>query len=791
MAEPAPKDEKAKAEATWWLRQFEVARRRESKFRKRGAHIQRIYANEAEDGEDVAPFNILFSNTETLAPALFSQAPRSSIERRNRDDDPIGKLASTAANRVVDFQFDTNREGYESIVEVGNAVVLDALLPGRGVAVVKYEAEFKPLAEPRPPDDEERGASTAKAKSEEEPPAEYATNEQICYESIVWDRVLFGFAKKWKDVPWIAYEFFMTKRQVEKLLGEKVAEKLQYSLSNQSVEKDDERSRDRKEDHVGGDPTAQIYQIWDKAGGRKIRYLSPTYVDGMLAELDDPLNLSGFYNTPKPLQLVGKSWSLVPTAPYRLYQSQAEELNDITRRIKKLTQALKVRALYDGSMSGNLAQLFAQPENAMVPVDVASALATEKGFTNAIWFFPIDVVMQVLRELQLAREACKQTIYEITGISDILRGATQASETATAQQLKSQWGTLRLKKNQAEVARYMRDLQRLTVELAANKFSEETWAEMTGLPLVTSARRQQLEAQARMVQMMMIESTAGNPQVLLNPQLLQQQQQLKAELQKPVWGDILQLLKHDAQRVYKIDIETNSTIEPEAAEDQKAIADLLGAVTQTLQGLGPLVVQGVMPFQAAQGLLLFVCRRFRFGSQIEDAILAMQPPKPPEEGKAQAEQKQVEMQKQQAMQEVEQKKSEASAALKEQGMQQEMAHKQREMDLQLREKEIKLLEKQLQIEAEKLKMQLDAQRQQTELHAKGASAELGLQQKTVELEQKKYNTERVVNSKADSALGQGMKGIEAIVNKLAALIEAQAKGQQQLMAALAKDEKDD
>jgi len=782
MAEPATKDEKAKAEATWWIRQFEVARRRESKFRKRGAYIQRIYANEAEDGEDVAPFNILFSNTETLAPALFSQAPRSSIERRNRDDDPIGKLASTAANRVVDFQFDTNRDGYESIVEVGNAVVLDALLPGRGVAVVKYEADFKPLAEPRPPDDDERGGSTS--KTDEEPPTEYATNEQICYESIVWDRVLFGFAKKWKDVPWIAYEFFMTKRQVEKLLGEKVAEKLQYSQSNQTVEKDDEQSRDRKEDHVGGDPTAQIYQIWDKAGGRKIRYISPTYAEGMLAELDDPLGLSGFYNTPKPLQLVGKSWSLVPTSPYRLYQSQAEELNDITRRIKKLTQALKVRALYDGSMSGNLAQLFAQPENAMVPVNVASALATEKGFTNAIWFFPIDVVMQVLRELQLAREACKQTIYEITGISDILRGSTQASETATAQQLKSQWGTLRLKKNQAEVARYMRDLQRLTVELAANKFSEETWAEMTGLPIVTSAQRQQLEAQARMVQMMLNQATVGNPQAPPNPQLMQQQQQLQAELQKPVWGKILQLLKNDAQRVYKIDIETNSTVEPEAAEDQKAIGDLLGAVTQTLQGLGPLVVQGVMPFQAAQGLLLFVCRRFRFGSQIEDAILAMQPPKPPEEGKAQAEQKQADLQKQQAMQEIQQKQAEASAALKEQGMQQEMALKQKEMDLQLREKQI-------QVEAEKIKMQLDAHRQQVELHAKGASAELGLQQKTAELEQKKYNTERVVNSKADSALGQGMKGIEAIVNKLAALIEAQAKGQQQLMAALAKDEKGD
>ena len=36
----------------------------------------------------------------------------------------------------------------------------------------------------------------------------------------------------------------------------------------------------------------------------------------------------------------------------------------------------------------------------------------------------------------VARQECKQVIYEVTGLSDIIRGASNAQETATAQTIK-------------------------------------------------------------------------------------------------------------------------------------------------------------------------------------------------------------------------------------------------------------------------------------------------------------------------------------------------------------------
>jgi len=242
----------------------------------------------------------------------------------------------------------------------------------------------------------------------------------------------------------------------------------------------------------------------------------------------------------------------------------------------------------------------------------------------------------VLNQLYAAREQCKQVIYEVTGISDIIRGSTVASETATAQSIKSQWGTMRLKRNQGEVQRYCRDLLRLMLEIAATKFSEKTWVEMTSLPYAT----EQETAQAQMVlqayqqqQMMqqrygeMQNFSDGQPVPMTIPPAVQQAQ---ATMQKPQWSQVLELLKNDMQRSYQIDIETNSTVLPEAIEDQKNIAEVMTALGQYLQGVTPLIQQGAFPFEAAKAMMTAVVRRYQFGDEIEQYINEMKSPPPPQ-----------------------------------------------------------------------------------------------------------------------------------------------------------------
>lgn len=646
------------AQAAYWLNEIAAARKREKDYRTDGATILKIY-----DGtnQQTVPFNILFSNTETLLPAIYSAVPRPVVERRFKDDDPLGKHAATAGVRMLEFLLDTNLHDYDPFDTVMRHTVLDALLPGRGSACVKYDAQITGLA----PEGETEDSQTDTQSATE--PAPHVQYEMVCLETKGWARVYYGYAKKWSKVPWLAFEEYIDKEEATRLFGKKMAKQMRFS-SEASQDGDDKTTRRTEETHQGERKTACLYQIWDKEGGKMLRYVSPNYPDGVLKEEKDPLQLSGFFPCPKPLQFVDKTHSMTPTALFKSYENQAVELNRIQLRINRMVEAMKARGIYDSALGSDLEKLMEADDNALVPADNASSLASEKGLSNAIWMMPLEVVQQALTTLYQARESCKQVIYEITGLSDILRGASQASETATAQNIKNQWGTLRLKRLQKEVARYARDLLRMMLELAASKFSEETWARMTGLPFLTALQAQQVQQLARIAQQ------TGQP---LDPQT---QQMLAA----PIWGDVLTLLQDDLSRSYRIDIETNSTVEPEAAEDQKNISDLLTALAQYLNGVGPLIAKGVLPFEIAQSMMLAITRRFRFGSEIEDYLKQMKPPPPPPEDTTN--QKAAMHQQAQAQtQQLQVKQQQAEMQLQMQTMQAEKEILTKKIDLELRE----------------------------------------------------------------------------------------------------------
>jgi hypothetical protein len=61
-------------------------------------------------------------------------------------------------------------------------------------------------------------------------------------------------------------------------------------------------------------------------------------------------------------------------------------------------------------------------------------------------------VVSAFSTVYTQRTQVLQVIYEVTGISDIIRGGgTKASETATAQQLKAQYGSMRLRRRQDDI----------------------------------------------------------------------------------------------------------------------------------------------------------------------------------------------------------------------------------------------------------------------------------------------------------------------------------------------------
>lgn len=597
-AQDKGKGEKKKPSAVvrYWTNEIAAARKRDKEYRKEGNRIREIY-----DGrrKDRTPFNILYSNTETLLPALYGQTPKPIVQRRFKDADPVGRAAAMAGQRMLEFLIDTNIEDYETFDVAMRDTVLDALLPGRGIPRVKYDAEVTPVP-------------TGEVNEDQSPVTfEQKTFETVCAENVAWDRVYFGYAKKWQKVPWVAFEHYMDKAEAKKMFGERVAAQMQFTESNETERSEDgERSESPKGSTFQGErKTCLVYEIWVKKD-KKVCFFSDSYIDGYLKEEEDPLELTGFFPIPRPLQFLTKTNDLTPSALYLLYENQATELNRISVRINRIVEAIKVRGAYDGSLGDTLNDLLKADDNTMIGTDNASNIALAGGLDKYIWFMPLDMLIKVLQQLVVARQECKQIIYEVTGLSDIIRGASKATETATAQEIKNQWGSLRIKMTQNEVRRLVRETLRMMLELAAKRFSPDTFAKMTGLPFTTQAMKQQAQAIV-----MAAQQSGQSP----DPQALK-------TLATPDWESVVGLLRDDISRAYRIDIETNSTVQVDELEDKQLITEALGAIGAYLKGVTPLVQEGVMPFEAAKSMLLAIVRRFRFGTEVEEEIKSMQAP---------------------------------------------------------------------------------------------------------------------------------------------------------------------
>lgn len=615
----------------YWSNEIKDAQKRDKDYRKEGERIRKIYSGASKKH---IPFNILYSNTETLAPACYSSTPKPIVQRRFKDPDEIGRASAMVGQRTLEFLLDTNIEGYETFDACMKDVVLDALLPGRGVGRVKYEADVAAIPQPQ--------AESAKADdsvgmgegAEPLPPLEQKNWESVCAEHVDWDRVYFGYAKKWSKVPWIAFEHFMDKVEAARMFGEEVANKMIFESGN---EREDKWEGQRKSDDSNVDKerkTCLVYEIWKKRG-KKVFFVAPNYQEGYLKEEDDPLELTGFYPMPKPIMFVSKTGDLNPTALYELYENQATELNKISVRINRIVDAIKVRGAYDGSLGETLENLMKGDDNTLIPTANASSIAIEGGLDKYIWFMPLNMLVAVLKELVAARNECKQVIYEVTGIADVLRGASDANETLGAQQLKNQWASMRIKMLQKEVVRYGRDMLRLMLEVAAKHFSPETFAQMTGLPFVTA--EQKAQAQALLAAAQAEGQRLGVSLEQAPPQIKQTIDQAQATLKTPDWEAVIDLLKNDLQRAYRIDVETNSTIEANENEDKKNITEAMAALGQFIQGVTPLVEQGIMPFAAAKSMLLAIVRKFRFGTEVEEEIKSMQAPQQKPDPAAEAE----------------------------------------------------------------------------------------------------------------------------------------------------------
>ena len=721
LEKPSDLGKSPQAVARRWKLELKLADKREADWRKKSADIYKAYT----PSNPVAnSFNILWTNTETLRQSVYNSLPQPAVRRRYSDEDPLGKAVGEVLTRALEFAQDTY--DFDGVLK---GDVLSMLLPGRAVSRVRYVPDIRSGAP------ETQGEEADESESYEEIEWEQVICERVQYDDF---RILCA-AKTWDEVSAIAFRHRFTREDCIEKFGDEVG----AAIPLDSVEDEDVKKSKDVEDLF---KTAEVWEIWDK-DEKQVLWICKTHPEPCKVQ-GDPLSLSGFFPIPRPLYAIENDQTLIPAALYTQYEQQAKELNRISIRINRLIDALKVRGIYD-SMLGELAQLMKAADNELIPAANVTALLERGGLDKAIWMMPIETAAQVIKELYVQRDATKQVIYEITGIADIMRSASDPNETFGAQKIKTQWGTQRLQRLQKEVQRYIRDLIRLKAEIIAEKFQPETLEAMTLVDLPHQAQVDQANMQAmaqyqHQVQMMQMQPQP--PQQPGQPPAPPQQPPPPPQPQNPItWEKVIEAMHSDATRTYRVDIETDSTLSATQDSDMQGLKEVLMGCSQIMQSFGPAVQQGAMDVSVLKELMLAVVRRAKMGSAVEDAFDKIkQPPPPPnpEAGKLQA-QLQIEQGKAQVTMQVEQMKAQlgdqqnqrelaANAQADEQRAQREMQVEQWKQQMQAAqiqhqnelEAQRNALQQQINSAADERKQALESQAAQMELEYKRWSDEL-------------------------------------------------------------------
>lgn len=430
-----------------WIDRITSAEKKWQVYHDLIKEIREYYKNEKKKNKQ----NIFWSSIETLKPFIYFKAPTPYVERRSKVTNPVEDVACKILEKALIHNLDS--QDFDGVIKYARN---DYLLSGLGLTYEKFEPVIEQVSQQIETVDPITGETITKSMS-----AEVMTEAKV--ETTYFDpkKVLFdcNHVAVWEDCEWVAQIIEMTKREAIAQFGEEIAS--QIVERGFSLEEELDRA-------------TKVYRIWDKKG-QKIIYLAKEVKDRFLRVDDNVLKIEGFYPFPKPIFATMANDGLIPVPDYSEIKCQLDELDGINARMKLTQQALKVAGAYDGSFP-ELANIL-DKDVTLIQVSDFDKVREKGGIDGFVGFMPIGQYIEALKALAERRAQLMSAIYEITGVSDIMRGNADPNETATAVTKKTNFGTLRNQDRQNDFQRYLTDVLKIKAEIICEMFTPELLAQ--------------------------------------------------------------------------------------------------------------------------------------------------------------------------------------------------------------------------------------------------------------------------------------------------------------------------
>lgn len=568
-----------------WSLELNAAEKNQTKWVEESDSSIRRFLDDTRQGGPRSRLNLYHSNVVTLRALLFGSLPQVDVSRRfNDNSDDVARVASEMMERYLNTDLDKDDDGFMSSCRYA---LEDWTLTDLGVVRLRYE----------PGEEQEVEAKRDAIKDEEGNEVEAAVpavmgypDEMVEADYVNWRDFRWSPARTWHEVRWVAFRVEMTRDALVKRFGEKKGQQVPMMKGSRPTTDTDNASS--KLEVTDAWQRAEVWEIWSKED-RKVRWWAKGMED-LLDERDDPYGLDEFFPVPKPLCANSTTTKFIPRAEFFFAKDIYDEIDELTYRIKMLERACKITGGFDATEE-NLQRIFQEnTENELTPIKNWLALQEKGGLAQGVQLIDVKPIAEVIQILNVQRQEKIALLFQVTGMSDIMRGQASQKATATEQRIKAGFASTRVQTMQDEVARFMADIQRIRAELVAKHCSPETIAQRA------NAERLQPEDQA------------------LVPQAL--------DLIKSRFVE------------FRIQVRSETVALPDLAQQKQDAVEFIGALNQGLQGILPVIqmVPESAPFLLE--LLGWGLTKFKGAQQVEGVVdkmvtmaeqKAAQPPPPP------------------------------------------------------------------------------------------------------------------------------------------------------------------
>ncbi|AKO59000.1 putative portal protein [Brucella phage 02_19] len=649
---------------------------------------KRPYSENWTDGE----LDLFWASYEILKPAVYAHPPKPVVSTQFKDRDPVKSKTAELLERVSVSNFDRS-----NIDDVMCEVRDDLIFTNRGVMWLTYESE----------------------KGE----------QRVCIEHLDRMDFLHEPARKWSEVGWVARRAWMTRKELRK----------RFYKASGDVYKDVKLSKKREDEERGNDDKSlkgSVWEVWHRADN-KVYWVSEG-VDRLLDEGEPHLKLKDFFPCPRPAYGTLARRSLIPVPDYERYSVHFDKINTLTARIYLLLEKVKLKGIVAGI--GDIRDAVSELIQSEDDETVIFVPSISSDVTNMVAWMPLAEVATAITGLIEARAKLIDDFYQLSGISDIMRGATEADETLGAQQLKGQYGSVRVRQKIDELQRIAADAVRISAEIIAEHFSKDTLLEMSQMKISTKAQIEKQikgieEAAEKELENLKKQTEKFVQENQIPPELQQDIQTKFKETQQAILQkyapmlqeanseipieDIIDLLRNDKSRGFAFEIASDSTILTDEIQEKASRNEFLTTFSGASQALQGLAQMGPAGSALAGGMLNFVLGPYRIGREldglIDNFIDEASNYQPPQEGGEQ----QALIEAQNKLAEAEMAKAQAQMAK----VQADAQLKQAELQGKMQDLQLKAQKDAAQFEIEQGKLQLQLSKQEQEFAAKMADME--------------------------------------------------------------------